>query len=275
MANFYQYIYNEVKNRRLGKTDAIDLIRQFQIRIGLTKFGFLHPLLHQNTSDLTTQRFSSSFTGKEFFFEDDTIKGRRVLPGIICLEMARAAVETVTGAGFAGILADNIHGIRLKNVVWGRPVMVDDQPIPVNIHIRLFPEESAFCQDDEIVYEIYSSPPGSDASGAVDGEPVVHCQGTVMLNSITEISPLDLNALKAQCSQNTLSYGPEDQGIEKIYLGSDQVLAKLSLPASVLDTKDQYVLHPCILKAALQASLVLTMGPDALETGFAYRVGRT
>ena len=66
---------------------------QFGHRATQTMATSIHPLLHQNTSDLSEQRFSSTFTGEEFFFEDHVMKGRRVLPGVVCLEMARAAVE--------------------------------------------------------------------------------------------------------------------------------------------------------------------------------------
>ena len=116
----------------------------------------IHPLLHQNTSVLSEQRFSSTFTGQEFFFEDHVIKGQRVLSGAACLEMVRAAVEEATNAG----VANDRNGIRLKSVVWGRPITVVDRPILV--HIRLFPEDNAFCQGGEIGYEIYSAPQSCD-----------------------------------------------------------------------------------------------------------------
>ena len=156
--------------------------------------------------------------------------------------MARAAVVAATNTGDTGTLKNERQEIRLKNVVWGQPIMVEERP--TTVHIRLFPEENATCQSGEIVYEIYSSTPGGDASEAVNGEPVVHCQGSAVLNSITEIPPLDLNALVARCNQNTVPDGPDDPVIEKLYSGPDQVVAKLSLPASLLDTKDQYLLHP-------------------------------
>ncbi|NKB24233.1 MAG: hypothetical protein GKR87_07640 [Kiritimatiellae bacterium] len=50
----------------------------------------LHPLVHENTSDFEEQRFSSTFTGDEFFFADHVIQGRRVLPGMAYLEMAKS-----------------------------------------------------------------------------------------------------------------------------------------------------------------------------------------
>ncbi|MFX9127653.1 hypothetical protein ABTN71_19915, partial [Acinetobacter baumannii] len=53
----------------------------------------LHPLLHRNTSDLAGQRFSSRFSGEEFFLKDHVVGGQRVLPGVAYLELARAAVE--------------------------------------------------------------------------------------------------------------------------------------------------------------------------------------
>ena len=37
----------------------------------------LHPLLHLNTSNFTEQRFSSTFTGREFFLSDHVIKGQQ------------------------------------------------------------------------------------------------------------------------------------------------------------------------------------------------------
>ena len=36
--------------------------------------GVLHPLLHRNTSDLSEQRYSSTFTGEEFFLADHQVK---------------------------------------------------------------------------------------------------------------------------------------------------------------------------------------------------------
>src|SRR5262245_25555008 len=35
---------------------------------------FLHPMLHRNTSDLREQRYSSTFSGEEFFLADHRVK---------------------------------------------------------------------------------------------------------------------------------------------------------------------------------------------------------
>lgn len=69
----------------------------------------IHPLLHQNISDLSGQRYSSTFTGREFFLSDHRIKGQQTLPGVAYLEMVRAAVEEAVGA----VVEGETH-IRLK-----------------------------------------------------------------------------------------------------------------------------------------------------------------
>ncbi|MCC5466705.1 SDR family NAD(P)-dependent oxidoreductase [Pelosinus sp. Bkl1] len=221
----------------------------------------IHPLLHQNTSNLSEQRFSSTFTGREFFLSDHVVKGQRVLPGMAYIEMARAAVEQA-----AGILADGYNGIQLKNVVWARPVAVGNQP--VQIHIGLYPEGNGV-----IDYEIYSE------SGSIDIEPIVHSQGRALLSTVGKVPALNLKTLQAQCSQSSLNsnqcyeafkaiginYGPGHQGINMVYVGHDQVLAKLSLPVSVSETKDQFTLHPSLMDAALQASIGLMMSTGDLK----------
>ncbi len=79
----------------------------------------LHPLLHANTSTFTAQRFTSVFSGHEPFFADHIVNGKPVLPGAAALEMARAAV-TLAAEDLPGGKA----GVRLKQIVWLRPVTV-------------------------------------------------------------------------------------------------------------------------------------------------------
>jgi len=210
-----------------------------------------NPLLHQNTSDIWGLRFSSTFTGKEFFLADHVVNGQPILPGVAYLEMARAAVENG-----AGVMIEGQKGIRLKNIVWLRPIAVQDQPVPV--HISLYPEENG-----EIAYEIYKD---SETNHA---DPVIHSQGIAVLNSVIDVPALDLKALQSECSQSTftsrqcyeafrtmgIEYGSRQQGIETIYVGQRQALAKLCLPSTVSTTQHQFVLHPSLMDAALQASI--------------------
>ncbi|MCP4264198.1 MAG: polyketide synthase, partial [Candidatus Brocadiaceae bacterium] len=117
----------------------------------------IHPLLHENTSDLFEQRFTSTFTGKEFFLNDHQVKGKKVLPGVGYLEMARAAVEKVSGESEEGT------AIHLKNVVWSQPLVVDG--FSQKALIGLFGED-----DGQIKYEVYTK---SDNEEGL----IVHSQG--------------------------------------------------------------------------------------------------
>ncbi|MEW9702711.1 PfaD family polyunsaturated fatty acid/polyketide biosynthesis protein, partial [Paenibacillus sp. SI8] len=213
----------------------------------------IHPLLHQNTSSFFEQRFTSTFTGREFFLSDHVVKGQRVLPGVAYLELARAAIEQA-------MEESNKTTVCLKNIIWARPVVVESESYP--LHIGLNPNDHG-----EIAYEVYS-----DAKGA-DNEPIVHNQGIAILKPAAEAFILDLKALQSECSQTILTqdqcydayqrmgieYGIGHKGIEKVYVGTGQVLAKLSLPTSLSHTEEQYVLHPSIMDSALQASVGLKL----------------
>ncbi len=222
----------------------------------------LHPLLHQNISDLSEQKFSSIFTGKEFFLTDHLVQDQKVLPGVAYLEMAQAAIMRATGS-----LGRNHMGIRLENIVWVQPIMVNSHP--QEIHIRLFPQDN-----DQISFEIYSYP---EKEGQ---EPVIHCQGTAMLSSINGNTALDLPNLQSECkepgfdpeyyyeifSSMGIHYGPGHRGLKTIMIGEKQVLAKLTLPSEIVQTRDQFVLHPCLMDSALQASIgLITLNPAAIS----------
>ncbi|QIC04833.1 SDR family NAD(P)-dependent oxidoreductase [Brevibacillus sp. 7WMA2] len=213
----------------------------------------LHPMLHHNTSDLLQQRFSSTFTGREYFFTDHLVQGKKVLPGAAYMEMARAAVDLSAGAfQSAG------NGIIFKNMTWLRPLEAFEETL--DVHIRVYTEEHG-----DIAYEVYSE------NQEETQEMMIHSQGTALFASLEDSHILPLQALLSECNQRVIhadecykafkamgiEYGSGHQGIESIYLGRDQVIAKLSLPATVWDTKNQYVLHPSIVDSSLQASIGL------------------
>lgn len=204
--------------------------------------AWLHPLLHRNTSDLSEQRFSTQLRGNAFFLADHLVQGRRVLPGVAYLEMAREALVRAGGI-------DAASGMRLKRVVWARPVVVGETPL--DLHIGLHAEA-----DGRIAYEVYS------------GEDELHCHGEAEA-LVAQPQRLDLAALRAQCGRAMLSgeacyagfaalglaYGPAFRAIEQIHVGHDRALARLRLQGGAPATG--FVLHPGVLDAALQATVGL------------------
>ncbi|MCY8320675.1 amino acid adenylation domain-containing protein [Bacillus inaquosorum] len=225
-----------------------------QISGNQTEIGSIHPLLHQNTSDFSEQKFSSVFTGEEFFLRDHVVRGKPVLPGVAYLEMAHAAIKQATGS-------NNGQGvrIRLNHTVWVQPVVVDEHSAQVDI--GLFPEE-----DGKITFEIYST----QEDGA---DPVIHSQGSVELVSAAETPVTDLAEISRRCGKGKMSpgqfyeegrrrgmfHGPAFQGIKNVDIGNREVLAQLKLPEIVSGTKEQFVLHPSIMDSALQTATICIM----------------
>ena len=240
--------------------------------------SWLHPLVHKNTSNFEEQRFSSTFTGDEFFFSDHVGKGQKILQGLTYLEVARAAVEqaTSTGSGQATeSLKEDQRGILLKNVVLARPIVVNKHA--QHVHIGLFPEENG-----QIHYEIYTEaknneeesdkvPEQSESGTCPGGRRVIHSQGVATVSASDNLPTLDIPGLIASMNQEHSSsvqrydairlrgigYGASHQGLEAVYIGKNQVLAKLSLPLSLLETQDQFVLHSSLMDSALKASFGL------------------
>ncbi|MEU7163984.1 SDR family NAD(P)-dependent oxidoreductase [Streptomyces morookaense] len=207
----------------------------------------LHPLVHRNTSDLSEQRYSSSFTGDEPFLAAHQVRGARVLPAVAYAEMARAAVEYAAGDGAL---------VRLRDVAWLRPLVAG--AAPVDVHVGLVPGE-----DGRIAFEVYSGPSAQDPSA------VVHSRGTAEPGTPGEPVTLDLDALRAACPtsraaedvyaafrEQGLEYGPAMRGLREIHLGSGELLARVARPAEA-GPDDGAVLPPSVLDAAFQASLVL------------------
>ncbi|MCP4021398.1 MAG: SDR family NAD(P)-dependent oxidoreductase, partial [Desulfobacteraceae bacterium] len=223
--------------------------------------SMLHPLLHINSSTFEVQGFSSVFNRDEFFFKDHRIQGEMTLPGVAYFEMARAAVEVSSGS-----LPLDTNGIRLENIVWTSPVTMGRNS--KTVHISLAP-----AKDNKVQFEIFSEKMGHQVKSQDDKQAgtSVHCRGMAVFTTPEPETFLDIPVLKNRLDQGRLDagqcydafsamgieYGPGQQGIETLYTGSGQVLAELVLPDCVTPTFDQYVLHPCLMDSALQASLGL------------------
>ncbi|PEW08370.1 SDR family NAD(P)-dependent oxidoreductase, partial [Bacillus cereus] len=207
--------------------------------------GYLHPLLHRNTSDLKGQRFTSTFTGNESFLKDHAIMGERILLGTAYMEMIREAIDK-------SVPTEEQRIVILKNILWSQPFGVKGKN--QDVHIGVYPDPNG-----EIGYEVYSN--GSNK----EEEVIVHCQGQaelVTINKWEHQERFDLDIFKAECMDKIISGNEEcykefgNQGIENIYIGEEKLLAKITIPKSV--GEDKYILHPSVLDSAIQASIALS-----------------
>jgi polyketide synthase PksN len=221
------------------------------------KADYLHPMLHRNTSNFEGQKFSSTWTGNEFFLNDYAILGEKLLPEVAYLEMIRAAIhESVPRA--------EEHAIILKNIEWSSPFMANERNR--ELHIDIYPVEK-----DEISYEIYGV-------GLTDrDESIVYGQGRAALvprKKSSQPELVDIHRIQAECSGSILNgsecYGKLNavgiecgsslRGIEHLYTGNGSVLAKLVLPESLREELEHYTLHPTMLNSAIQAMIGLSIG---------------
>lgn len=210
-----------------------------------------HPLLHENTSSFSAYQFSTVFTGREFFLRDHVINGHRVLPGVAYLEMARVALLRLSGETDM-----SLGNVTFKNVVWLRPLVVDDIPIKVGIQLEK-------QDNDQFAYKVTSE---NDMN-----EVLVHGQGLIMLRHHEERDRINLEVVKQKVAQHTLSaqqcydafreaglsYGPAHQSIRQLWTQGPSVLAELTLPESAVQEAVAYFLHPGLMDGALQTSIGL------------------
>src|SRR5262249_42071782 len=140
----------------------------------------LHPLLHTNTSDFNGQRYTSTFTGEEFFLTEQRLgsnadPARKVLPAGACLEIARAALEQASAArAAAGVL-------ELHDIVWAQPIVIEGNR---SLSIVLLPDGS-----EDVNYEI---------NGQEGGEEIVYFQGRATFVREPTPARLDIVRLKQQ-----------------------------------------------------------------------------
>ncbi|MGN4085321.1 SDR family NAD(P)-dependent oxidoreductase, partial [Burkholderia gladioli] len=222
----------------------------------------LHPLVHRNTSDLGGQRYSTWLDGEESFLRDHVVRGQRVVPGVVQLEWARAAVHLALGRAGAGA------SIRLEQVSWLRPLVVAN---PITVQIGL-----AENDDGRIEWEIYSD----------DGEQtVVYGEGLALaVEDEGEAPRVDLDALRQACERELdvadcyarfetagLAYGPSLRGLQRLQGSAEVALAEIVCAPS---TPAGLSWLPGVLDVALQASVGLAGSFEGLALPFAVEAVR-
>ncbi|MCG6895404.1 MAG: SDR family NAD(P)-dependent oxidoreductase, partial [Desulfobacteraceae bacterium] len=232
----------------------------------LGKEARLHPLLERNTSTLSQQRFTTLLTGDEFYLKDHVVAGNKTLPGVVYLEMARAAAA-LSGAADGG---------RLSRVVWVRPLVLAHGPEPV--HIRLEPGKSG------IDFVVFSTNP----SGAEQ----IHATGKIP-DRTGDLDPeslpsIDVDAVRARCPETLtgrdcyrmfrsagIEYGPGFQVVETLYGNGREALSRWVIPETRAAGFESFVLHPSVMDGALQTVLgIMDRAKDTSGPYLPYAVGK-
>jgi len=211
-----------------------------------------HPLLHRNTSGFDRSSFETRLTGDEFVLADHHVDGRRVLPGVACLEMARAAADLAGGL--------RAPAFAISDVVWSRPVLVGNR--------RAVTVETALerGKGGEIRFTIGTTGDRFEESG---DRKALAPNASGILQPLTQSRPeqADLEALKCRITgtlepqicydwlrASGVDHGPAFRALAKVArLGGGEVLAQIKLPRRLLPSLEVMPLHPVLLDAAIQA----------------------
>ena len=202
----------------------------------------LHPMVGWNISTLGDFSYRTHFCGDEFYLTDHVVDGKKVLPGVAYLEMARAAGQ------FAH---PGYRVTELQDIVWLMPLEVLEYAEAI-IHLK--------SEKDQVGFNIQTTHAG------------LHCQGVIVYGQKPEIKAWrNIPLLEQQLggdfkgeaiyqifAKAGLEYGKAFQLLQWVKTNGDEALAYYSLPKHLSD-HEGYYLHPSILDAALQATGVLGM----------------
>lgn len=220
---------------------------------GLTvNYAKLHPFIDENTSDFKEQKYTTVLQGNEFFLVDHVINKQEVLPGVVYIEMARAACE----------LAMNQKPWKVKNIVWYRPIVVEES-VKVDTVLTLM--------ENEVEYHVRT---------LKDEEEVIHAQGRVMFSDNVNVSRyqqrFDIDACIARCQgyighddfyqtngNSVYQYGTTFRPIQEMYYSGEEVISRIQLPVERKADFARFTLHPSLLEGCLQ-TIVGLMGTESV-----------
>ncbi|SCF60018.1 hybrid polyketide synthase / nonribosomal peptide synthetase FtdB [Streptomyces sp. Cmuel-A718b] len=220
-----------------------------QVRLGHRD----HPLLGRRT-DATEPTWQARLDTEDLpYLAGHRIQDTVVFPAAGYLEMAAQAVLRLTGSTTA-VLAD----IDLRKALF----LPDGEDRTVEVSLSL--EDAAFT---------IASPTGDD------GERAVHASGIVRTGQRRRTAaPLDAAAIRARARRHLAGpdcytalaalgyhYGPAFQAVEEVWIGADEVLARIRPPRAIGDDAAGHHLHPVLLDACFQTLLtpLIPANPEA------------
>ena len=193
----------------------------------------------ENRSDLSPLRHETIFTGAEFVLADHVVGGRRLLPAMAYLEMARAA----------GATALRRPVTRITHVAWLRPLVHEQDPVKVSVFLE--------PARDGMRFRIESAA-GLHAEGMLHADAGASAVPTVDVAAIRARCPHPRSGenLYAFFAASGLAYGPAFRALAGTWRGEGEALAELILPPGAA-RGGTFVLHPSLMDAATQAIAAL------------------
>ncbi|MGD6960811.1 SDR family NAD(P)-dependent oxidoreductase [Fictibacillus phosphorivorans] len=197
----------------------------------------IHPLIDKNESTFKNYKFSKTFTGREYYLMDHRINGKKILPGVLYMNMALAGVK---------LASENDYN-RIKGLVWESALEVSDEDSEV--YIQLTPG------NEDVAFEIYK---------VIEKEKQTYAYGNILLTRNDSASDsMDINEIRRRCHESASStecyrsfqqigihYGDKFKPIEEIYYNATEALSKLRI--SKEDMSLNTSVSPSLIDGAIQ-----------------------
>src|SRR4051795_189698 len=193
----------------------------------------VHPLLG-NPLDAAYPAWSAELDKATFpYLEDHRIQDTVVYPAAGYVEMALAAARESVGQG----------PYVAEDIVLQRALFLSDGD-PQTVQLIRDPSQATF--------DIYSHANGSDQAW------VRHATGKLGRLGVGEAAEkVSLAEIRGRCGREVaktdfyrlfhaagMQYGPRFQGVERLWLGEDEALEQIQLPAGLDDDIQDYEIHP-------------------------------
>lgn len=194
--------------------------------------------LEQSESELL---FSKTLRMEDFYVRDHIVNGKRILPGVIYLEMARQAAEE-------SVEAKRVFCIQ--NVVWSQAIEVDK--ITGNqVKVKLWNDK------DQMLYEIRSDNKG------------IHGQGRLVFAGELprEVEYIDFSRIRERCfgkikkeemykqfEKLKFYYGETFKPVETIFFNEREAVGYIRADKSLYCEFNKFQMHPVLLEGSLQVA---------------------
>lgn len=223
----------------------------------------IHPLLGRNNSTLREEKFTTRFSGNEFYLAEHTINGQKVLPAVALLEMARAA----------GALAGERNVVGIDQVVWARPIVVAG--LPSDVETTLSPAR------DGVNFEV--------TTRSSDLDKTVHEQGRLVYEDGGEArnasrKRFDTATIRARCPTILgrrecyerfrslgFEYGVSFQPIQELFHNGNESMSVLEAPEERREELSSFELNLSLMDGALQTAIGLIWDSDSAYVPFTLR----
>lgn len=188
--------------------------------------------------------FDGYLRADAFYFRDHEVRGQKILPGSMALEVVRSNY----------LKNDQFKPIKFKNISWLNPLTMSEGVLHPQINFTSFEENSLF-----------SDFKFTDA----DNSQMSYMRGRICeLEAVKDQDRIDVTAIQSQLARQDITdfyekyrslgiiYGPSFQVVKQLYAHDGRVLARLEADDEVC-SGEKFVLHPAILDGAFHAALNL------------------